>query len=58
MKQYIKPSIEYIELRAEESLAASPSNPGFYSGPNPNGIENGVGIKGENKDWGKGYDKP
>lgn len=52
MKPYIKPSIDYIELRAEESLAAALSNPG--GGPNIHALLGGNGNGLEEQNPGKG----
>lgn len=54
MKPYIKPSIEVIELRAEEGIAAALSNPA--GGPSIFGILNGqgVGVGAQNQGQGNG----
>ncbi len=46
MKTYVRPVMEYIELRVEESLAcfaSSPIYPGDDYGNNGNGNDNGRG---------------
>ncbi|MFZ3102699.1 MAG: hypothetical protein WA131_01415 [Desulfitobacteriaceae bacterium] len=58
MKPYIKPNIEYIELRAEESLAAALSNSGINNGPDINGLLNGLGNGLKDQNPGKGKGKP
>ncbi|MDJ0305581.1 hypothetical protein [Dehalobacter sp.] len=48
MKAYVKPSLEYIELRAEESLACTAST--TIEIPVPSDL----GNNGNHNGWGKG----